>query len=229
MSVGKYKVSGLADMLDTPGGKESLQRRIELMDMTRSVYRSQYFDTTEDFVRENANFTGVPEILYIVFMLLSADTGYPITRLFGVSPGGMNATGDSDMRNYYDAVRSEQANVLRPVILRLVRIISRWQGIEESYIEFPPLETMNEKEQAELDNLKAAKESSEAATYKAYIDAGILEPHEARWLKVGNTLDDIPEPEETELPPVEMPVEPPEDKPEDKPEEGGEEPEGAGE
>jgi phage-related protein (TIGR01555 family) len=140
MSVGKYKVSGLADMLDTPGGKESLQRRIELMDMTRSAYRSQYFDTTEDFVRENAGFTGVSEILYIIFMLLSADTGYPITRLFGVSPGGMNATGDSDMRNYYDAVRSEQAGVLRPVILRLVRIISRWQGIEEPYIEFPPQE-----------------------------------------------------------------------------------------
>jgi phage-related protein (TIGR01555 family) len=151
-------------------------------------------------------------------MLVSADTGYPITRLFGVSPGGMNATGESDMRNYYDAVRSEQAAVLQPVLLRLARIISLWLGIEEPYIEFVPLQTMNEKERADLDRQKADTERTEADTYKAYIDMGALEPYEARFLKFGNTLDNIPVPADFELPPVETapdddqpPGQPPED------------------
>jgi phage-related protein (TIGR01555 family) len=203
MSIGKFKIKDLAQLLSTNEGKEAITRRVELMDLTRSVFRSQYFDSEEDYSRDTVSFTGIPEILYIIFMLIAADTGYPITRLFGVSPAGMNSTGESDMRNYYDAVRAEQTAILYPVILRLVRIISEWQGIEEPYIEFIPLQTMNEKERAELDKQKADTEQVKATTYKTYIDSGILEPYEARWLEFGETLKNIPVPEEDTLPPVE--------------------------
>jgi phage-related protein (TIGR01555 family) len=203
MSVGKFKVKDLATLLASTEGKAAIQRRVELMDLTRSVFRSQYFDSEEDFSRDTITFTGIPQILYIIFMLISADTGYPITRLFGVSPAGMNATGESDMRNYYDGVRSTQTTELYPVLLRLLRIISEWKKIPEPYIKFLPLETMNEKERAELEKQKADKEQTEADTYKTYIDMGVLEPYEVRWLKFGDTLDAIPAPKELELPPVE--------------------------
>jgi phage-related protein (TIGR01555 family) len=169
-----------------------------------------YFDAgdesgrgAEDFVRDTVSFQGIPEILHIIFMLLSADTGYPITRLFGVSPGGMNATGESDMRNYYDSVRSIQSTDLEPILLYLLRIISRWKNIPEPYIKFLPLQTMNDKEQADLDKLNADKEKVEAESYKVYVDMGVLEPYEVRFLKFGNTLNDIPVPRGLELPPVE--------------------------
>jgi len=203
MSVGKFKIKDLADKLSTPEGKEAIQRRVELMDLTRSVFRSQYFDTEEEYSRDSINFAGIPEVLYIIFMLIAADTSYPITRLFGVSPAGMNSTGESDMRNYYDAVRSDQELILQPILLRLIRIISQWEGIEEPYIEFIPLETMNEKESAEVEKIKADTEQVKATTYKTYIEAGILEPFEARFLQFGKTLDNIPVPEENMLPPVE--------------------------
>jgi len=203
MSVGKFKIKDLANMLSTTEGKEAIQRRVELMDLTRSVFRSQYIDSEEDFSRDSVNFSGIPEVLYIIFMLIAADTSYPITRLFGVSPAGMNSTGESDMRNYYDAVRSDQELILQPVLLRLIRIISQWEKIEEPYIEFEPLETMNEKERAEVEKLKADAEQVKATTYKTYIESGILEPYEARFLEFGTTLDNIPVPEEEIIPPVE--------------------------
>jgi phage-related protein (TIGR01555 family) len=179
-------------------------RRVEVMDLTRSAFRSQYFDTEEDFTRDVINFTGIPQILHILFMLLSADTGYPITRLFGISPAGMNATGESDMRNYYDGVRSLQNTEAYPIILRIVRIIRDWKGLEkEPYIKFLPLQTMTEKETAELEKTKADKEKVEADTYKVYVDMGVIEPYEVRHLKYGNTLDNIPVPKDLELPPVE--------------------------
>jgi phage-related protein (TIGR01555 family) len=219
MSVGKFKIKELANLLSTPEGKEAIQRRVELMDLTRSVFRSQYLDADgEDFSRDNVSFQGVPEILYILFMLISASTGYPITRLFGVSPGGMNATGESDMRNYYDAVRSEQELLLQPVLLRLVRIIAEWQKIEEPYIEFIPLETMNEKERAEVEKIKADTEQVKAQTYRTYIDAGIMEPYMARFLEFGDTLDKIPVPEEDMLPEVKT-IEEPEQEPMETPDE----------
>jgi phage-related protein (TIGR01555 family) len=230
MSVGKYKIKDLANLLSTPEGKEAIQRRVELMDLTRSVFRSQYLDaggggeSGEDYSRDEVTFTGVPEVLYIIFMLVAADTGYPITRLFGVSPAGMNSTGESDMRNYYDAVRSRQTFLLQPILLRLVKIIAEWLNIEEPYIEFDPLQTMNEKEQAELEEKKALTESTKANTYKTYIDAGILEPYEARFLEFGDALDKIPAPEEESLPPVET-VEPPPPAGEDNPDDQNQDPE----
>jgi hypothetical protein len=115
----------------------------------------------------------------------------------------MNSTGESDMRNYYDTVRSIQSTDLQPILLYLLRIISAWQKIPEPYIKFLPLETMNEKQQAELDKLNVDKDKLEADTYKIYVDMGALDPYEVRFLKFGNTLDDIPVPKDLELPPVE--------------------------
>ena len=220
MSIGKFKFKDLAQLLSTPEGKEAIIRRVEVMDLTRSSFRSQFFDSEEDFTRDAVNFTGIPEILNILFMLVSADTGYPITRLFGVSPGGMNATGESDMRNYYDGVRSIQNTEAYPMILRIARIISVWKKIPEPYIEFMPLQTMNEKEEAELEKIKADKEKLEADTYKMYVDMGVLEPYQVKFLKYGNTLDNIPVPAELELPPVETVPAPEPEAPEDETAEG---------
>jgi phage-related protein (TIGR01555 family) len=201
-SVGKYKLADLDDILSLPNGEERIRKRMEVMDTTRSVFNSMFFAKDDDFIRENVNFTGVPEVLYNIFMLVSACTGYPITRLFGVSPAGLNSTGEGDMRNYYDMVRSLQKSDAEPVIVRLVEIISEWKGIEEPYIEWRPLKQLTEKEQAEMDKMKADTESVKASTYQTYINVGILEPYEARFLEFGDSLDKIPVPEDL-LPPVE--------------------------
>jgi phage-related protein (TIGR01555 family) len=47
----------------------------------------------------------------------------PVTRLFGRSPAGMNSTGESDMRNYYDVVRNEQDAILAPVLDKLLPVM----------------------------------------------------------------------------------------------------------
>jgi phage-related protein (TIGR01555 family) len=201
-SVGKYKLSNLQDILSQPDGKELIKQRMEAMDLTRSVFHSEFFGEGEDFARTNVTFTGIPEVLYNIFMLVSACTGYPITRLFGVSPAGLNSTGEGDMRNYYDMVRSLQKSDAEPIIVRLVEIISEWKGIEEPYIKWLPLEQLSEEKQANVDKLKADTESVKASTYQAYISAGIMEPYEARRLEFGDTLDKIPVPEDL-LPQVE--------------------------
>jgi phage-related protein (TIGR01555 family) len=203
ISIGKYKFKDLASILEMPNGDRLIKKRVELMDLCKSVFRSMYFDADEDYIRETLQLGGVDDVLYIVMMLVSADTGYPITRLFGVSPAGMNATGESDMRNYYDKVRSRQQRLLKPMLLRIVQIISEWQGLSEPFIEFRPLKQMSEKEQAELEKLQADKDQVVATTYKTYIDMGAMEPYEARSLQFGDSLDKIPVPEEDALPPVE--------------------------
>jgi hypothetical protein len=101
-----------------------------------------------------------------------------------------------------------------------MRIISEWQKVPEPYVKFFPLETMNEKEQAALKKQEADTEAIEASTYKSYVDMGVLEPYEVRFLKFGNTLDNIPAPKELELPPVETLSQQSEEDPQEEPEEG---------
>jgi phage-related protein (TIGR01555 family) len=218
-SVGKYKLSDLTDILSQTDGEKLIRQRVEVMDMTKSVFHSIYLDKDDDFVREHVNFAGIPQVLHIFFMMVSSCTGIPITRLFGVSPAGMNATGESDMRNYYDKVRSKQTGEAAPVLLRLVRIIAQSQNLPEPYVIWKPLQQLSPKEQAEVDKLEADTEQVKAQTYQAYINAGIMEPYEARHLIFGKTLDDIPVPEEEEenkLPPVEtLPDDPDAEEPPD--------------
>ena len=191
LSIGKYKFKDLADILSMPDGEKLVQNRVQAMDIMGSVFHSILMDKEDDFVRETLSLGGVSDVLYQFFTVISASTGYPMTRLFGVSPAGLNSTGDSDTYSYYDMVRSKQQLELKPVLNRLVSIVSEWMGWEMPEIEFNALEQMTEKEQAELEEKKAMAEKTKAETYQMYIDMGIMEPEVVEVLEFGDTLKDI--------------------------------------
>ena len=193
LTIGKYKYRDLADIMASEGGEKLVQNRLQAMDLMKSTFHSVLMDTEDEFVRDTLSFGGVSDILHQFMMMLSASTGYPITRLFGVSPAGLNSTGDSDTYQYYDMVRARQQTDLLPILERIVHIISVWQNVEEPTIEFNPLEQMTEKEQAELEEKKANTEKTKADTYQMYIDMGIMTPEIVEELEFGDTLKEIDE------------------------------------
>lgn len=91
-------------------------------------------------------------------LTLSGASRIPATKLFGRSPEGMNATGDSDLQNYYDYIDTLREAQLRPILERLLPILclSAWGGMaEDAEIIFPPLWTPTAKEVAEIAKAKA--------------------------------------------------------------------------
>jgi hypothetical protein len=89
----------------------------------------------------------------------------PVTILFGRSPAGMNATGDSDWQHFYDTIASEQKNTLEPALVRLYRLICLAKdgptlGIEPDDIEihFHALKEPTDLEQAQLELVVAQKD-----------------------------------------------------------------------
>lgn len=205
LTIGKYRYKDLAEIMATEGGEKLVQNRLQAMDEMKSSFHSVLMDVDENFERDTISFSGVSDVLYQFMMLTSASTGYPMTKLFGISPGGLNSTGESDMYQYYDMVRAKQQTELLPIIERLVHIISEWQKVPEPVIEFNPLEQMTEKEQAELEEKKANTEKRKQETYQGYIDMGIMTPDVVEEMEFGNTIKEIKkkvgEPE-SELPPV---------------------------
>jgi phage-related protein (TIGR01555 family) len=104
---------------------------------------------------------------------VAAAAEMPVTILFGRSPAGLNATGESDIRAWYDTVVDAQTDQLKPALERLLKLIfaakdSPTSGAipERWTIEFNPLWQPTEKEQAETLKLKAD-------THVALVTAGI--------------------------------------------------------
>ncbi len=98
-------------------------------------------------------FTGLPEVYDRVMMDVAGAAKTPVTKLFGRSPAGMNATGESDMNNYYDYIDGLRENQLRPIMERLLPImaLSAWGTIPDDLdIDFPPLQTPDSSEIADI-------------------------------------------------------------------------------
>ena len=77
----------------------------------------------------------------------------PATKLFGRSPQGMNATGESDLRNYYDMIASLQERLLRPALEKLLPVmaVSCWGYVPDDLeFVFEPVMTTSPAERAEL-------------------------------------------------------------------------------
>ena len=98
------------------------------------------------------NFTGIPAMQDSLDQRVSAVADIPFTRLMGRSPGGMNATGDSDMANYHDATHASQELEVRPCLDRLDAVLLPSAGVAidtDNTWTFSPLSKANPKDEAD--------------------------------------------------------------------------------
>lgn len=114
-------------------------------------------DKEDGFETHQYSFSGLNDI-YESFMLdLAGASQIPVTKLFGRSPAGMNATGESDLQNYYETVQQAQESTLAPILDKLLPIMcmSEFGAIPDDldYM-FDPIRTPNDKEVAELADKK---------------------------------------------------------------------------
>ena len=166
---GIFKLKGLHSAVAS-NRSEELLKRMELVDMSRSVSRSILLDAEdEEFRRDSYGFSGIPEILEKMMLRLAAAARLPVSLLMGQAPAGMNATGESDTRFFYDQVRAEQ-EALKSKIERLVKIQYGEEAIKVA-IDFPALWQMTDREKAELRRM-------EAETDRIYLQEGVLLPEE---------------------------------------------------
>lgn len=165
--IGVFRFDNLQEML-ADGNEQLVITRMEIINMAKSIINAVLLGKDEDFDRNTANVSGISDIIDRFMMMVSASVRIPITRLFGRSPAGENATGEGDMNNYYDMVRSKQKNELLDAIQYLVNLISIMLNVQEPpRVVFNPLEQMSEKEKSEINKMNAE-------TDQIYMQNGVL-------------------------------------------------------
>lgn len=199
--IGKYKFSDLDEML-AKGGETRLKTRIEAIDMTKSILHSVLLGTDEEYTRDSATVTGIADLLDRFMMNLSAVTQYPVTKLFGRSPAGLNATGENDLKNYYDAVKSKQRSTTK-YIQNLIAMIVSYKGLSGDFPwEWNPLFQLSEKDKAEVGRIEAESERTLAAADQLMLQEAVLEPEEVWKMRYEAVLGPkdfgalLPEPDE---------------------------------
>lgn len=115
------KMSGLAEIISSPGGEAALQKRAMLTDLYRSLMRAIIVDAdaNESLERQQVSFDSIPQTLEKLMIRMSAAADVPVTRLMGQSPAGLSATGESDLRWHYGRMESERNRREAPKVRRL--------------------------------------------------------------------------------------------------------------
>lgn len=183
-----YKQRGLQSMLAGPNGDEMELKRLQVLDASRGMMNTIAVDMEgEDYDFKTFQMTGTKEILGSTCNLLSAVTCIPQTILFGRSPAGENATGESDLENYYNFVEGIQKRMLKKNIRTLIKAIVQ-VGVYDGSIEnpgnikptFKPLWSLSETEKATVELTKAQRAQVAAQTAQLYIDMQAIQPEEVR-------------------------------------------------
>jgi phage-related protein (TIGR01555 family) len=142
------------------GQKEALSRRLQLVDLSRSVARAVMLDADggEEFTKVATSFSDVPAAIDRLANRLAAATRIPVTILMGQAPAGLNATGESDVRTWYDRVASYREHEIAPHVEKLLSILAPGSSVAWPAL-WQPTDTekaLNAKTVAETDSLYIA-------------------------------------------------------------------------
>jgi hypothetical protein len=183
-----YGMQGLADAMSSDDGQKLVIARAKALEMARSICRALIIDKDETFERKATPLNGVADILDRIVKKLAAAADMPVSLLMGESPAGLNATGDANIRWFYDDVKADQRMRLRPKLNRLVKLLflaknGPTDGVEPRRwtVRFPELWQETEGERAKI-------RLAQAQADVAYVNAGVLMPEEVAISRFGGDV-----------------------------------------
>lgn len=174
-----YKLKGLAHMFGRSQGEEQAKARARSMEMAKSLINAVLIDADDEYIRENPNFGNLPAMLDQEMLNLSGSADMPATVLWGRSPAGMNATGESDLELWRSDVDAYREHKIRPPAQTFIEMLMRSKAgptkgqVHDGWrVFFPSLRQLSEAEKAAIRLQTSQADASD-------IDKGILLPQEA--------------------------------------------------
>lgn len=162
---------------DCEDGADSVIARADLFTATRSNLGLMLMDKeTEELEQINTPLSGLHELQAQSQEHMCSVSRVPAMILTGISPSGLNASSDGEIRTFYDWIASlQQAFWAHPLdtIIKVI-MLNLWGEIDTSITyEFCPLWQMSEEEESTI-------RTNNANADAIYIDRGVLSPEDAR-------------------------------------------------
>ncbi|KRB26317.1 DUF1073 domain-containing protein [Mesorhizobium sp. Root172] len=152
------KVPNFMASLANEDYKAKILERYTLANTAKGINGTLLLDKEEEYEQKSASFATLPDVLDRFLQIVSGAADIPATRLLGQAPAGMNSTGESDLRNYYDRLSAMQQVEMTPAMHRLDEALIRsalGSRPADVYYEWAPLWGMSEKEKADVFKTKS--------------------------------------------------------------------------
>lgn len=173
--IGKYTIENLEELLAEKNAA-GLYRRMNIIDRSKSVIHAVLLGPNEKYERDTANVSGLADLMDKFMIILSAVTEIPATRLWGQSPKGENATGESDLTNYYDFIEAKQETQITEPTQTLVEYINSYlkaTGNDIPVVHYNSPRSPKPKEEADIKKLVAEADN-------IYIQTGVRTPEQVQ-------------------------------------------------
>lgn len=131
---------------------------------------------TEDFGQLNTPLSGLSELQAQAQEHMAAPTHIPLVFLTGITPSGLNASSEGEIKVFYNYLAGEQQNLLDPNLRVMMHMIMLhlWGKIDDDIgYEWVPLDSPKDTELAIM-------RKDDAASDVSMVGAGILDPMEVR-------------------------------------------------
>ncbi len=107
-------VEGLREIIAAGGAAQA--GLVSMFEMMRAMQVNEgltLIDKEDVFATTAYSFAGLSDMMLQFGQQISGACGIPLVRLFGQSPAGLSATGEADLRMYYDNINAQQNAKLR--------------------------------------------------------------------------------------------------------------------
>ena len=159
------------------GSGEDVLARVDIFNATRNNRGTMVLDKdTEEFANVSAPLGSLDHLQAQALERIACVGRTPLVKFTGISPSGLNASSDGEMRCWSDLVHSEQENLFREPLTTIFNFIqlSLFGNIDPDItFEFLPIYELTEAEKAQL-------RATEATTGKTLIEVGALDAKEER-------------------------------------------------
>jgi phage-related protein (TIGR01555 family) len=125
-------IDGLREIVAS-GGKalDGLTAYVNMMSRFQGIEGVTMIDNKDTFeVQGHQAFSGLSDAIMQFGQQLSGALQIPLVRLFGQSPAGLNSTGESDLRMFYDHIKQQQMKVLFTGVHTIYRCIAASRGVK---------------------------------------------------------------------------------------------------
>jgi phage-related protein (TIGR01555 family) len=119
------KIPDFTKKITTKEYTEKMTARWAFANTAKSTVNALLIDKEEEWDRITVQFAGMPDVIKGYLMIAAAAADIPATRMLSQAPQGLNSTGDSDTRNHYDRISTEQQTVIGPRLNRLDEVVIR--------------------------------------------------------------------------------------------------------
>jgi phage-related protein (TIGR01555 family) len=172
-----YVSTDMQATLTDAGAADTLVQRARIFNMTKDNRGIAFINKdTEEMNQLNTPLGGLSELQAQAQEHMAAPTHIPLVFLTGITPSGLNASSEGEIKVFYNWIAGEQENLFDGHLRNVLKILQlhEWGEIDEEItFEWVPLDAPTDKELSEI-----RKSDSDAAV--SLVGGAIISPDEAR-------------------------------------------------